>query len=172
MTYISVILPCILKTIWCTDIIIWDYESVWPDIWPKNKCMSLCLYFIMVQWFCVIYWRLFDVWTSYFGIMGQHNRQTFDLKINIYHCDLYFMDWCLKDYLMDECQKPYKKSAFSCLRNIFRLQFFFSLSEFLGVGRGENLLINKNLLWPNKAWSRYIMSWNFIHIIWALCYNL
>ena len=31
----------ILKTVWCMDIIIWDYESVWPDILPKNKCMSL-----------------------------------------------------------------------------------------------------------------------------------
>ena len=41
-----VILPCILKTIWCMNIIIWDYESVWPDVWPKNKCKSL--YFMVV----------------------------------------------------------------------------------------------------------------------------
>ena len=43
--------------------------------------------------FCTVSWRLFDLWTSYFGIMGQYD-QTFDLKINIYHCDhcdLYFM---------------------------------------------------------------------------------
>ena len=33
------------------------------------------LYF-MVQWFCVTGWRLFDLWTSYVGIMGQ-----FDLKM-------------------------------------------------------------------------------------------
>ena len=36
-----VILPYIRKTIWCMNIILWDYESVWPDVWPKNKCRSL-----------------------------------------------------------------------------------------------------------------------------------
>ena len=36
-----VILPYILKASWCINIILWDYESVWPDIWPKNKCRSL-----------------------------------------------------------------------------------------------------------------------------------
>ena len=80
----QVILPCILKTIWCMNIIIWNYESVWHDIWPRPD-----LYF-MVQWFCVMSWKLLDVWTSYFGIMGQYD-QTFDLKINVCHCDLYFM---------------------------------------------------------------------------------
>ena len=30
-----------LKTISCMNIIIWDYESVWPDAWPQNKCRSL-----------------------------------------------------------------------------------------------------------------------------------
>ena len=34
-------LSCILKTIWCTNIIIWDNELVWPCIWPQNKCRSL-----------------------------------------------------------------------------------------------------------------------------------
>ena len=105
-----VILPYILKTVWCMNILLRNYESVWPDFWSKNKCRSLwpvfhgpaifpyilktvwCmniilsdnesvwptfdlninvvysdLYF-MVQWFCFISLRLFDVWTSYFGI--------------------------------------------------------------------------------------------------------
>ena len=47
------------------------------------------LYFT-VQWFCLISWRLFDVWTSCFGIMSQYDM-TFALKINVGHCDLYFM---------------------------------------------------------------------------------
>ena len=34
-----VILPYILKTIWCTTIILWD--SAWPVVWPQNKCRSL-----------------------------------------------------------------------------------------------------------------------------------
>ena len=40
--------------------------------------------------FCLISWRLFDVWTSHFGIMSQYDL-TCDLKINVGHCDLYFM---------------------------------------------------------------------------------
>ena len=47
------------------------------------------LYFI-VQWFCLISWRLFDTWTPYFGIMSQYDPM-FDLKINVGHLDLYFM---------------------------------------------------------------------------------
>ena len=39
--YGPVFLPCILKTIWCMNIIIWDYESVWPNIWHQNNCRSL-----------------------------------------------------------------------------------------------------------------------------------
>ena len=26
---------------WCMNIILRDYESVWPDVWPQNKCRSL-----------------------------------------------------------------------------------------------------------------------------------
>ena len=47
------------------------------------------LYFT-VQWFCLISWRLFDVYTSYFGSMNQYDP-TFDLEINVGHCDLYSM---------------------------------------------------------------------------------
>ena len=38
--------------------------------------------------FSLISWRLFDVCTSHFGSMNQYD-QTFDLKINVSHCDLY-----------------------------------------------------------------------------------
>ena len=51
------------------------------------------LYFT-VQWFCLISWRLFDVCTSYCGSMNQYDP-TFDLKINVGHCDLYSMVQCL-----------------------------------------------------------------------------
>ena len=36
----SKIVCYILKTVWCM-IIIGAYGSVWPDVWPLNKCMSL-----------------------------------------------------------------------------------------------------------------------------------
>ena len=87
--YSPVILPYILKTIWCMYIILLEYESVWPDVWPQNKCSHCDLYF-SVQWLCLIPWRLFHVWTSLFGIMNQYDP-THDLKINVGHCDLYFM---------------------------------------------------------------------------------
>ena len=32
-----------------------------------------CDLYFMVQWFCLISWRLFDVWTSYFGILSQYD---------------------------------------------------------------------------------------------------
>ena len=47
------------------------------------------LYFT-VQWFCLISWRLFDVFTSDIGSMNQYDPM-FDLKINVGHCDLYSM---------------------------------------------------------------------------------
>ena len=84
-----VILPYILKTFWYMNTVLWDYESVWPDVWPQNKYGHCDLYF-MVKWFCRVSWRLFDVWTSYIRIMSQYDP-TSDLKINVGHCDLYFM---------------------------------------------------------------------------------
>ena len=38
-----------------------------------------------------LYLEDFDVCTSYFGSMNQYD-QTFDIKINVDHCDLYSMD--------------------------------------------------------------------------------
>ena len=49
-----------------------------------------CDLYSMVQWFCLISWRLFDAWTLLFGIMSQYDPK-FYLKINIGHCDLYIM---------------------------------------------------------------------------------
>ena len=140
MTCISctVILPYILKTIWYIYIIhvLSEYESVRPDVWPQNKCRSLwpifhgpvivpytlktiwCMYIIlqsmnrynpmfdfkinvghcnlyfMVQWLCLIPWRLFHLYTSLFGIMNQYDP-THDLKINVGNFAIY-----LEDYLM------------------------------------------------------------------------
>ena len=84
----SMILPYMLKTIWCMYIILWDYESVWPEVWPQNKCRPLWY----ILWFSdfALYLEDFDVWTSLFGIRIQYDT-TFDLKINVGHCDVYFM---------------------------------------------------------------------------------
>ena len=64
MTYISRSgdLPYILKTVWYINTILWDYESVWPDVRSKNKC-SHCDQYFMVLWFCLISWKLLrTVW--------------------------------------------------------------------------------------------------------------
>ena len=37
----SVILPYILKAIWCINMILWANKSVWLDAWPQNKSWSL-----------------------------------------------------------------------------------------------------------------------------------
>ena len=60
-----------------------------PTVYLK-VIVGYCGLHFMVQSFGVISWRLFDVWTSYFRIIGQYD-QTFDLKVNVSHCDLYFM---------------------------------------------------------------------------------
>ena len=52
--------------------------------------VSHCDLYFMVQWFCLVSWRLFDVWTSNFRIMSQYDP-TFDLKMNVDHCGLYVM---------------------------------------------------------------------------------
>ena len=64
--------------------------------------------YFMIQWFCLICWRLFDVWTSYFGIMSQYDL-TCDPKINVGHCDLYFMvQWvCLISWRLFDVWTPY-----------------------------------------------------------------
>ena len=61
-----------LEDIWYMNTILWDYESVWPNVWPKLN-VGHCDQYFMVQWFCLISWRLFDVWTSYFKIVSQYD---------------------------------------------------------------------------------------------------
>ena len=98
-----VILPNILKTFWYKNAILWDYESIWPDVWPQNKCRSLWPVFL-------ISWRLFDIWTPYFGIMSQYDP-VFDLKINVGHWPIFHGPvilpyilktiWCINTVIWD-----------------------------------------------------------------------
>ena len=60
------------------NIIIWDYESVWPKVWLQNKYRSLLPIFhgpVILPYIL----KTFDVRTSLFGIMSQYDRK-FDLK--------------------------------------------------------------------------------------------
>ena len=73
-----VILHCILKIAWCMNILLRNYETVWPDVWPKNKRRSLwsifhgpvILPYILKTIWCVnsIFWDYesvrHDIWTQ------------------------------------------------------------------------------------------------------------
>ena len=121
-----VILPYILKTVQWLNIILWDYESVRPDIWPPDICRSL------------LSWRLFDVWPSYFGIMSQYGK-TFDLKINVGHWDLYFMvqQFCLISWIVfDGCMSYFRKislcnTTFDLKINLGHSDLYFMVQWFL-----------------------------------------
>ena len=57
----------------------------------------------IVHWFCLIYWRLFDIWKSVFGILSQYDP-TCDRKLNVvtvmyisWPSDFAFTSWRLFD---------------------------------------------------------------------------
>ena len=77
------------------NIILWEYGPVWPDL---KINVGLCDLYVIVQWFCLISPRLFDLWVSYTEIMKQC-VPNFDLKVNISEHDF---AWYLQDYLMHE----------------------------------------------------------------------
>ena len=86
-----VILPYILKSIWCMNIMLCDYESVWHNIWPKNKWRALWPTFHgpvilpYISWssdFALyLSWRLIDIWTPYFWIKSQYNPNVWPQNI-------------------------------------------------------------------------------------------
>ena len=57
------------------------------DLWVMKWRSALPIFHS--SWFCLISWRLFDACTSYFRSMNQYDP-TFDLKINVGQCDIYF----------------------------------------------------------------------------------
>ena len=67
-----------------------------------------CDLYFMVQWFCLISWRLFYVWMSFFGIMSLYDP-SFDLDISAGHCDLYFVvQWfCLTSWRLFDVWTSY-----------------------------------------------------------------
>ena len=81
-------MPYILKTIWCMNIILWDYESVWPDIWPQNKV--IVIHILWSSDFALYLEVCLMCDHRYLGLLSQYDPM-FDLKINVGHCDLYFL---------------------------------------------------------------------------------
>ena len=104
MAFTLVILPYILKTTWFMNIILWNYESVWPNMWPQNKYRSLWPIFHGPVILAYIL-KTVCVWTSYFGIMSKYDTM-FDLKIS--EVTVTYISWSsdfalyVEDYLMYE----------------------------------------------------------------------
>ena len=157
------------------NIILWDYKSVWPDVWPQNK-VGHCYLYLMVQWFCLISWRLFDVWTSLFGIMSQYDP-TFDLKINVGHCDLYFMvQWfCVISWKLFDVWTSYfgimdqYDLAFDHKINVEHCDLYFMVQWFClifsrlfdeEVSYFQIIVIVWPKLWPQN---KYRSTWSIVH---------
>ena len=91
-----VILPYTLKTVWCMynmfDVCTSYFRKMnqYDPMFDLKINVGHCDLYFMVQWLCLIPWRLFHLWTSLFWILNQYDP-THDLKINAGHCDLYFM---------------------------------------------------------------------------------
>ena len=65
-----VILPCIMKTVWCMNIILGILVPRGTRI-DRVMYVSLSDLYYMLQWFYLVSWRLFDVRTSYLGYWFQ-----------------------------------------------------------------------------------------------------
>ena len=115
------------------------------------------LYF-MVQWFCLISWRLFDVLTSYFWIMSQYDP-TFDLKINVDHCDLYFMvQWfCLISWRL-----------FAAWTSYFGILSQYDTTFDLKVNVGHWPIFHGSVIWPyilKTIWYMNTILWDYESVL-------
>ena len=71
-----------------------DYLSYFRSINRHDPTFNLkinvghCDLYFVVQWLCLMPWRLFHVWASLFGIMNKYDLMH-HLEINVGHRDLY-----------------------------------------------------------------------------------
>ena len=128
----------------------------------------------MVQWFCLVSWRPFDVWTSLFGIMNQYDS-TFDLKINVGHCDLYFMvKWfCVISCKTNQCMniiiwgyewvwpKVWPQNKYRLLWPIFHIPSDFALCL-------EDYLMYNIILWDYGSYWPDVWPQNKCRSIWPI----
>ena len=92
-----VILPYILKPIWYMNTLLQDYESVWHNIWPQNKCRSLWPIFhgpVILPNILKTVWCMNIILQDYESVWPDVWP-----KINVGHSDLYFMVLCFALYL-------------------------------------------------------------------------
>ena len=101
------ILAYILKTIWWANVILnWNIGSMWCKDLPHKMYMMVSDLHFMVQWFCLISWRLLDglmlYWRYWFSV-------TQTLNWNYMCRSVTYISWSsdfalyLEDCLMDKC---------------------------------------------------------------------
>ena len=84
-----VILLYIWKPIWHMNIILPDYEMVWHNYSPQYECKSLWPIFhgpVILLYILKIIWHMHIIFSDY-----EMYDTTFDLNMNVSHCDLHFM---------------------------------------------------------------------------------
>ena len=147
-----------------------------------------CDLYSMVQWFCLISWRLFDAWTLLFGIMSQYDPK-FYLKIIIGHCDLYFMaQWfCVISWRLFDVWTSYfgikgqYDLTFDLKINVGLCDLYFMVQWLCHISKTiwcmSVIFLDNETVWP-KLWpqSKYKSTWpvfyglvillNIFKIIW------
>ena len=104
--HVPVILPYILKIIWWTNVIIGILDPCDVNIY-HIKCVWVSDLHFMVQWFCLITWRLFDglmlYWRYWFSVTQTLNWNYICRSVTNISCSCDFALY-LKDYLMEKCR--------------------------------------------------------------------
>ena len=100
-----VILPYIVKTIWWINVIIWTLVPCDANIYLIT-CMWVSDLHFMVQWFCLLCWRLFDGWMLYWRYWFSVTQTlTLNHICRSVTCISWSRDFALylKDYLIVTC---------------------------------------------------------------------
>ena len=94
----------ILKTIWWTNVLIWILVPCDAKIY-LIKCMWVRDLHFMVQWFCLISWRLFDglmlYWRYWLSVMQTLTWNYYVGQWPTFHSPVILS--YLEDYLLDKC---------------------------------------------------------------------
>ena len=135
-----------------------------------------CDLYFMVQSFCLIFWRLFYVWTLLFWIISQYGPK-FDLKINIGHYDLYSMvQWfCITSWRLFDVWTSILWDYGSVLRDVWPQNKCRSMWPIfhgpVTVSYNSKtiwcmsvILSDNETVWP-KLWpqSKYKSTWHIFH---------
>ena len=182
-----VILPYILKTIWYMNIILWDYKSVWPYVWPHNKCRSLWPIFngpVILPYILKIIWCMNIIPWDYESVWPNVRPQNKCRSLwPIFHgpvilCYILKTIWCMNVILWDyESVWPdfWSKNK----RKLLQYDLYFSVLWFclvlwrlFDVGTSYFVIMSQcdvafdpkkyRSLWPIFSWSSYFATYIYL----------